>query len=509
MVVAHAATGRSLPVAHYFPALQARLEAASSARRAASAVPGAAAVAGADSAAPHGDVEAVELEGRCVALRDADAEYGLDNGYNLLETSTRPFRRSEGGLLVLAESVHRGLLNVFASLEADEACVLNASQHPDCPRDQGWYERVRVPRPIYRELVGHRGWRHWEGIDAKAQNGANVQVSVAGAVRALNLMIGLSAVHVALFANSPLESGKETGWRETRLTVWERVFHGCRFPGDAMLAGWPPRPFVDLGDYFRWMFRPGTVTRSLPMGRRHDYKSAPTVLLEGDPSLSAFLVSRSWPGRRTDTGEAVVLVPHTAHFEHSQIAQFMDARLRYRLATLPELGVLMAAWRRPGGLEALFEEHGAQVYIEGRCPGAGFADEALMEEAGESVASAMVMGPAALQWGLLQRPEDALRIAARHGWAALRDLRRRAQRQALRDPAVARLCAEVLEVARDGLAPEERHLLAYADYVCETGRTAADRMLETWRAHAAAAPAARLAALARRHRALPLARAYS
>lgn len=480
MVAVDAATGRSLPVERYFEALESRLNAR----------------------AP-GTAHVVTLGGRPVAVSAPEADYGLDNGYNLLETSTRPFRRSEGGLLALAASVRAGLEDVFAALQADAACVLNASQHPDCPRDMHWYARVCVPRPIYRELVHYRGWHHWEGIDAKAQNGANVQVSVSEAVRALNVMIGLAAAHVALFANSPLESGAETGWRETRLTMWQRIFGPCRFPGDALLARCPPRPFLDLGDFFRWLFRPGTVTRSLPMGRRHDYKSAPTVLLDGDPSLSAFLVSRGWPGRRTDTGEPVFLHPDAAHFEYSQIGQFMDARLRYRLQTLPELDALLAAWRRPEGLEALFEAHGAEIYIEGRCPGAGFPDAVLLEEAGGDVAASMVMSPIALQWGLLQRLDDAERLIRCHGWQALQDLRRRAQREALHDDGVARLCSDVLAIARDGLAPGERPLLAYAEYVNATRRCAADRMLETWRAHGGEAPQARLAAVLRRHRALP------
>lgn len=488
MVVAHAATGRSLAVRHYFESLSQSLRAQSS---------------------EHQEFETVALEGRCVAVLGPDAEYGLDNGFNLLETATRPVRRSEGGLLTLAGMVQAGLQQTLQALQADEAGVLNASQHPDCPRDMDWYRNVRVPRPIYRELVGYRRWHHWAGIDAKAQNGANVQVRVGDAVRALNVMLGLAAAHVALFANSPLESGRETGLKETRLTVWPRVFRDSRFSGDAMLARCPPRPFVDLGDYFRWMFRPGTVSRSLPMGRRHDYKSAPTVLLDGDPSLSAFLPSRSWSGRRTDTGEQVELVPETGHFEYSQIAQFMDARLRYRLHTLPPLAELLAAWRRRGGLEALFEAHGAEIYVEGRCPGAGFADAVLLREAGAAVAHSMVMSPIALQWGLLQRLDDAERLMARWRWPQLMALRERAVRFALDDPEVAQLSRAVLEIALDGLQPAERPLLDYAAYVLASGRTAADRMLESWCAVPAADAGARLAHVARRHMAVTLPGAYS
>lgn len=480
MVVAHAATGRSLPVNRYFDALHDRLRG--------------------DGARPR-PVERIELSGRCVGFRTPEGEYGLDNGYNLLELSTRPVRRSEGGLKALAGMVDPALDHVYAALRADQACVLNASQHPDCPRDSDWYRRVCLPRPIYRELVGHRGWRHWEGIDAKAQNGANVQVPVHDAVRALNVMIGLAAAHVALFANSPLESGRITGLRETRLTVWPRVFDGSRFAGDAMLAGCPPRPFIDLGDYFRWMFRPGTVSRSLPVARDQDYKAARTVLLDDDPSLSAFLASRRWSGRCTDTGERTQLVPESVHFEHSQIAQFMDARLRYRWRTLPPLPTLMAAWRRPGGLERLFEQCGADVYIEGRCPGAGFADAALVEEAGDEVAQSTVMSPIALQWGLLQRLDEAEALMARGTWGQLRDLRERAMRHGLADPDVAQLCEAVLKVAAAGLTPEERPMLGYARHVLETRRCAADRMLQSWQQFHEEDADARLAWIVQRHRA--------
>lgn len=490
MVVAHAATGRSLPVEHYFAALRAGLQADS------------------PSAPPP---RSIELEGRCVGLLCADGEHGLDNGYNLLETSTRPVRRSEGGLAALSGIAHRGLGQVLQALRADDAAVLNASQHPDCPLDKDWYRRVRVPRPIYRELVGYRGWHHWEGIDAKAQNGANVQVRAADAVRALNVMIGLAAAHVALFANSPLESGRETGLKENRLTVWPRVFRASRFAGDAMLNRCPPRPFIDLGDYFRWMFRPGTVSRSLPMARNHDYKAAPTVLLDGDPSLSAFLASDGWRGRRTDTGEPVMLAPDAAHFEHSQIAQFMDARLRYRLQTLPPLADLMAAWRRRDGLEALFDAHGMEIYVEGRCPGAGFPDAALLEEAGPGVAASMVMSPVALQWGLLRRLDDAECLMSRWRWPQLRDLRDRAMRVALEDDEVAVLCREVLDIARDGLSPAEQPMLGYAEYVLATRRCGADRLLESWRsAPGGGGAAGRLAHMARRHLAvMPTYASYS
>ena len=43
------------------------------------------------------------------------------------------------------------------------------------------------------------------------------------------------------------------------------------------------------------------------------------------------------------------------------------------------------------------------------------------------------------------------------------------------------LADEVLDVARRGLPPAERHWLDYAEHAVRTRRTGADRLLELWR----------------------------
>ncbi len=46
--------------------------------------------------------------------------------------------------------------------------------------------------------------------------------------------------------------------------LWDRMFRHARFAADHRLQRLPERPFDDLGDYFRWMFAPDTVTRAAP-----------------------------------------------------------------------------------------------------------------------------------------------------------------------------------------------------------------------------------------------------
>lgn len=477
MVVAHAATGASLPVRAYFQAL----EQIKTQRGIA--------------------CERIELGGRCVGLHTSAAACGLDNGFNLLETSLAPIDTQAGGLQALADAAHQELADSIEALAADDAVVLNMSEHPACPRDAQWYASVCVPRPIYEELRGHRGWHHWEGIDAKAQNGANTSVPTAQAAQALNAAIALAPASMALFANSPLEAGRETGFKENRMTLWPRVFGPARFPGDLRLSRYPGRPFADLGDFFRWMFGPGTVTRGLPPTPSHDYKSVATVILDGDPCLADFLRAREWRGRRTDTGEPVVLRPDARHFEYSQIGQFLDARLRYRWDHAPALSDLLAGWERDGGLETLFEACGAEVYIEARAPGAGFADACLLQEAGRAAALSLLPAPTALQAGLLANLRESGLLVAEWGWERLGQLREPAMRAGLEDPGVRALCADVLAVARAGLAGQDRCWLAYPEFVLASGRTGADRLLATWRGMKGGCER-RLAALLHRHAAL-------
>jgi hypothetical protein len=442
------------------------------------------------------DVERETLEdpdsrtARTVKLSSPLGDSGLDNGFNLLETSFSPVREDEGGLDVLAARVDRELRDVLAALEADGLILLNASEHPARTPDGEWYGRAGVPRPIYRDWVEYRRWRHFIGMDAKAQNGPCVSIDIRHAARALNVTLALAPAFIALFANSPLASGKETGLKEHRLTLWEAMFEKARFPGDARLCRLPARPFKDLGDYFRCMFGAGTVSQAMPLtsagqpNAKQGYKSARTFFLEGDPALETFLHSASWRGRRDDRSPPVDILPQSAHFVYAQFAHFLDARWRYTLDTLPGIEALLDAWKEADGIEDLFSRHGVKGYIEVRAPGSVLPDSSLMEEAGAAIAAAAPLSATALQLGLLRNLARSEALAQSWGWNNLRALRPRAIRFALEDDAVFALATEALAIARAGLSAKEARWLAYADYALNTRRAAADRMLRLWREHA-------------------------
>lgn len=444
----------------------------------------------------------VTLRGKVVAIQTELADCGLDNGFNLLETALAPVASEAGGLLYLADRLHQELEDTLLALQTDQLTVLNVAQHPYASRNAQCYQWLCVPRPIYKELVDYRGWRHDVGIDAKAQNGANTAMPVNQLIAALNAGLAIVApVSIALFANSPLEDGQRTPFLENRMTLWERTCAATRFPGDIKLHSYPKRPFTSLADYFMWMFGEGTVARSITLDSK-DYKSATPYYLEGQPSLLAFLNASSWKAHHAITGAAVEVQPETRFFVEAQVEMLLDARIRYRLEHMPELATLVAAWSQPQGLERLFEDHGMCAYIEGRAAGANFADASLLRRAGPAVAASVLAAPSALQLGLYRQLEALEHLIKQWGWSALGQLRQRAVRYGIDDENVYRLCQQAVAIAKQGLAPQERGLLAYVDYVLERRQCGAHRLLHSWQTSPGASIAGRLAHIVEHHTAL-------
>lgn len=414
------------------------------------------------------------------AVCGVTGESGLDCSFSLLETAFAPVQGGAGGLSRLAKIIDQELRDNLAALASDGATLLNASEHPTCGTSRQWYARVCVPRPIYSELVDYRGWSHHVGSDAKAQNSPCTSIGVGEAISALNVMLALAPANIAIFANSPIEDGVPTGSKENRLTMWQRMFSTSRFAGDRLLHQLPDRPFIDLGDYFRWMFGPLTSSRAIPLAHDRGYKSNDVAYLQGDPALGRFLHGGKWPVRRVNGTEPPFISPRTEHFVHAQFAHFLDARFRYRLPRVPDLSSLLTAWSQPKGIESLFDAYGIDCYIEGRAPGAVLPDEQLRREAGEGVAESVVLASSALQLGLMRNLDAAQALVQRWGWSTLRALRSEAMRHAMDHADVHAFSKETLAVASAGLDPDDRHWLDYATYVIDSRRTGADRLLSLW-----------------------------
>lgn len=432
--------------------------------------------------------EISHVDGRSMAVDTPLVHSSVDNAFNNLESAIGPIPAGDGAdgtsaLHRLDALMRWELSTVLEALAAEGAFVVNASQHPDVRIDNVYYHGIRAPKPIYDYWVRHRGWDHSVGVDAKAQNGPTTGVQPGDAVKALNVVLAAAPAFIALTANSPLEAGRPTGLKETRLTIWPRMFANARFPADLSLQALPDRPFDSLRDYFTWMFGRDTRMQAVPveMGQR-DYKGQRTIAVpEGEPSLLEFLAAPRWSARRLDTGESTSLTPALGHLEYLQFCHFLDARIRFGLRPGIELAQFHEAWQRDGGLEELFSDWAAYTYIEGRAPGANFADAELWDTAGDVVAASITIAPSALQKGLLANLDAAWRELGRLDWTAVAALRQAAIRDGLDgrvdDLSLRTLCARVVELASDGLATDEQWMLAYPFYVLESGLGGADRTL--------------------------------
>ena len=408
-----------------------------------------------------------------------------DNGFNLLESSIGPVR-GENGLTRLNALIGDELRDVLEALDAEGATLINFSEHPGTSITDELYYRMRAPKIIYDYWVGYRKWNHRCGIDAKAHNGPTTGVEIETAVRALNVVLGTAPALIALYANSPFESGRLSGFRENRLRIWPCMFSSSRFSScDMKLQQLPPYPFKNLRDYFLWMFGPGTHMHFIVPGSSREYKEPTGILVVPEaPSVLDFLAGTSWNAYDMADSQAVAVTPAIRHLEFHQFAHFLDARIRYRLRDETiDIGEFRHCMSEDGdSIERLFASHAESCYIEGRMSGANFPDASTVSEGGDLAARSVVISPSAVQEGLLRNPEEAARLLSRYAWSDLAGLRQEAIRHGLRANykgiEIKTLCREVLETAGQNLSTGEQWMLAYPEFVLTSGKNGADRGIE-------------------------------
>lgn len=458
--------------------------------------------------------QVLQLQGQDVAVCAPGCKSGLDNAFNNLESSMGPFK-GERSLAVLHAQLQQELCDVAAALaaEPEPAIAINFAEHPCVHIDSDFYHHIRSPKPSYDYITRYRGWEHMAGVDAKAHNGPTTGVTPYEAVLGVNVLLAASPCFIALYANSPFEDGKPAKYLENRLTIWPRMFAPSRFECDRKLHQTPQRPFLGWADYFQWMYGPGTSMMFLAPPGGSDYKmSLDMVQTEGDPSLLEFLRAPSWTAHIFRNGEKVEIVPGLQHLEFLQFSNALDVRLRFGLdETLPP-GVLAQflehldacaplapetrdqqaalAWERgefpqdEQGFDGFFAGLLRYAYLEGRAPGANLPDRELANLDHGEVPASVASSASALQLGLCNRLEDARRLLSRHPWRLLRELRLEAARCGLaaecRGVRVDRLCHELLELAAEGLEPDERWLLAYPRHVLATGKSGAIRAMAAY-----------------------------
>lgn len=417
-------------------------------------------------------------------------DQSLDNAWNLQETSL-PYQKS---LSELQRLMLLDLETIQKALEQDEASVINLSIHPLAKRTMTDYKAYVAPKGVYPYLW-YRGWDHTAGIDARAQNSPTTGVTTEDAADAASVVIGVGAAFVGLFANSPYGEGKRSTYKESRLTMWDKMMKNSKVKGDIFTSRFPPKRFRTMAQYFNWMFGGQTgihFVLSNAENESADYKGIKDriLIVNGNPSVLEYLSKPEWPTTflkdAVENKESRVTVkPTIAHMETMQFAQFAGARIRYRLKNHDDFPIqeFVKACKNPNSIkvEEIFSKFAEYCYIEGRDAGADFPDQELWN-AGKDVASSVIISPSTLQAGLIQNLKNAIKYIDTFRWSDLKLLREVAIKDGLQGKTqkipVYKFTEKIIEIASDGLAQEDQRFLAYPKWIMKTQKNGADRAIE-------------------------------
>lgn len=405
----------------------------------------------------------VDLQtGESVAMKYC-AHTGFDNGFNLPELSIGPVESLE----YLNNLINVKLNKLSKHLTNSGIGLVNFSEHPYVKISPEFYSKMCVPRPIYKYWNEIRGWNHSSGIDSKAHMSPSFGVSAKRAIDALNVMLGFSPAFIAIYANSPFEAGELTGNIENRLTLWTRMFDGCRYPSD-INAGLRTAYFTSFKDYFQWMYGDNFI-HALPDTYSH-FKACGDVFAPIEPvTYDVFFASKGIETQSIIRGEKRFIEPAVYHPEYFQFAKFIDARIRFILKDNLHPSEFMRKIEN-------FNEIAENVYIEMRSPGTNLPDHFTRESAGNKVADSVIISSCALMKGLLCNLDEALRNMPDD----FCKLRSSAIRESMKNVRLRSLAEKMIEIARGGLGESEKWMLAYPEYVVENGQSNGMRGLKDY-----------------------------
>lgn len=430
-----------------------------------------------DSVLDHSDIEPETIIG---VNSNEIGHIGLDNGFNLQETSSVVTKSLEQ----LEDILQTDLKTIQDVLAEEGATVINLAIHPLGKTDVQTHKAFVAPKGVYK-YIAVRGWDHTAGIDAKAQNSPSTGVAPEHAAKALTTVIGASAAFVGLFANSPFQEGEMSQYKESRLKMWDRFMKNSISEGDRATAKFPEKHFNSLKDYFNWMFGDGTNIHFV-IASGGDYKTFgdAAILIENNPSVLEYLSMDKANGRFLNTNEKVQVTPNLSHAEVLQFAQFTSARIRWHFDHSKVNSEQFLEAYRNDTLEELFSDGAvSDIYIEGRDPGANFPDRHL-NSIGDNVAWSSLISPSAIQSGLINNIEEASAYIGSFNWKHLDLLREAAIKDGLHGEKggvkVYDFAKKILEIAGKGLSKKNDRMLEYPLHVLRNKQNGADRALHDY-----------------------------
>lgn len=438
---------------------------------------------------PHYHFSDVKTDIILGVVSDDLGEQGLDNGFNLLESSL-VYQKS---LTDLNKKILLDLQTTQAALIKEGASVVNLAIHPLGKRDMETYKKIVAPKGVYPYLW-YRGWDHSAGIDARAQNSPGTGVDAYQASEAVSAILGSGAAIIALFGNSPYEEGKRSRYKESRLMMWDRMMGKSKSKADLINSRFPKNKFSNMAQYFSWMF--GNTTQIYFVlargGSYSGYKSVGDKILLPKEKLSVlkFLAKKEvacdWFNEIGKKDSKIDMVtPNISDLEVLQYCQFAGARIRFKLKNqdnFPLSEFLDAVKNNTPTVEKIMDDFSEYFYIEGRDPGANFPDTEILDNAGNEVAKSMIISPSALQAGIIKNLTKVTKYLDKYQWKSLGKLRNAAIADGLQGKvgniSVAEFTKDVLNLAEEGLQSNEKWMLNYPRYVLQTKQNGADRAIK-------------------------------
>ncbi len=162
-----------------------------------------------------------------------------DNGFCLLEIITAP-RENLNDVYIRFEEIKKKLVNIA---KKNNVYILSYGIQPITPPSF----KLLTPRKRYvffRKIANPHVYQSGTTIIAAEQTNINLR-SKEEAARVFNALSATVPIQTALFANSPIWSGKvHPKYKVIRAIFWRGKY-------DPWRVGMPPRPFRNLEDYFR------------------------------------------------------------------------------------------------------------------------------------------------------------------------------------------------------------------------------------------------------------------
>ncbi len=404
----------------------------------------------------------------------------FDCVYSNIELAIGPYSSLEE----LHKNVKSTYNDTLDAVEEHDAYILNFAEAPNQSISKERYKDFVLDKLLYKYFTEHRKMKHHIGSDAKAQISPSTEIAPKDAILALNTVLKLSPIFFALYANSPFEEGKYTGFAENRAHMWKNEFQETIFKVDRLSLSLPPTFFSSWHHYIKWIYNRNVPT--LPFAiKGENLKNAPDLYtIPSNPDLISYLKQEKWEAYSIINNKKIILSSSLDELILQQMTTFFDARLRYVFTDeLPKKADFLNAYEKGGKyFDDYYTSYLSSCYIENRAPGSQCPDEEL-KNTKPDVCENIHISVCAFQAGILRNADEINAYLEKSEYLKKYTLFREL---AIKDSIKAKdaqialhtLSYDIVNLAKKALNSQEKIMLNYIYYVLEEKKSAADRALE-------------------------------